>query len=158
MSDDGSIFTASFTRALATETEGSAGATSEAETAGPWEVLASGLGWSVGTQADAGVEVLTGDHELALLVAAALPGTGREPFFRLVETRGEHGFPLLAADGAPAGHIRHFNQRLAEALHTLECLRRDPLSLARFLHAARTTALDRAGRYLWLWEQAPPRP
>jgi hypothetical protein len=127
----------------------------EAEVSGPWTVHPAGDRWAVSTEGEP-PEVLATSPEIAMLAAALLPGTGREPFFRLIEEPGPDGFALVGLDGVPLAHLRHFNQDLARAMHVVECLRRDPLSLARALHAARGPALARAGRVLWLWSQVPP--
>jgi hypothetical protein len=148
----GSVFTSEYLAALQLDaSEGPA----EAELAGPWTVHPAGDLWAVSAEGEP-PEVTTLSAEVALLAAALLPGTGREPFYQLREKPGPQGFALVGLDGRPAGHQRHFNQELARALHTVECLRRDPLSFARVLHSCRGSALARAGRILWLWSQVPP--
>ena|SRR5215208_1097676 len=155
---DVSIFTPTFLQALQIETDGSAGATLEAETAGPWEVRPDPEhGWIVGAAEDPEIELEASEHEVAFLAAAALPGTGRDSFFQILNSSASNRYLLVTPDGTCLGRLRHFNSRLADAMHTMECLRRDPLSLARFLHTARGAALARAGRLLWIWQQAPPR-
>jgi hypothetical protein len=69
------------------------------------------------------------------------------------------GFALLAGidrDGAPeiVGHLRHFDEALASALHVTDALVRSPESLALLLEAAGKVALDRAGAILD--ERVPP--
>src|SRR5262245_19717422 len=128
----------------------------EAEVSGPWTIHPAGNLWAVTAEGDP-PEVMATSPEAAMLIAALLPGTGREPLFRMhKETSSEGEFALVAADSALLAHARHFYQDLPHALHVVECLRRDPLSLARALHAARGPALARAGRILWLWSQVPP--
>jgi len=127
----------------------------EAEVAGPWTIHPAGNRWAVSTEGEP-PEVMATSPESALLVAALLPGTGREPLFRLREEIGPEGFALVGIDSSLLAYVRHFHQNLAPAMHVVECLRRDPLSLARALHAARGPALARAGRILWLWSQVPP--
>jgi hypothetical protein len=138
----GTVFTREYLAALELEANE---APTEAEMAGPWTVHPVGDLWAVSAEGQA--------EELA---AALLPGTSREPFYRLLEEAGPSGFPLVGLDGLPLGHQRHFNQELARSMHAIECLRRDPLSYARMLHLSRGPALARAGRILWLWSQMPP--
>ncbi len=97
-------------------------------------------------------------RELALLAAAILPATGREPLFRLGTEPDETGFPLLAqapaagAGGPPgaaiAGHLRDFDEDLAAGLNFVAALVRSPRSLARVLEAAGHVTLAQAGRAL----------
>jgi hypothetical protein len=95
-------------------------------------------------------------RELALIAAAILPTTGREPLFRLSTEPEAEGFPLLtlprgAAGGegvAVAGHLRNFDEDLAVALNFVAALARSPLALARLLEAAGHVALEQAGRIL----------
>jgi hypothetical protein len=115
-------------------------------------------------------------RETALLAAAVLPATGRDPLFRLDTEPDAHGFPLRACgapcarldcrlegegDGAgpapaaptasqttPAGHLRDFDEGLADALQVAAALVRSPVALARLLEAAGHVALEQAGRIL----------
>ncbi len=125
----------------------------EAEAAGPWHVIAApGGGWAVvadGESLEEGDEptAVLRDRDLALLVAAVLPGTGREPLIRLGKDAEPGGYPLLGG-GEALGHLRLFNENLAAALNVLELLRRSPLGLARLLAAAGGLALTRTGKIL----------
>ena len=148
----GTVFTREYLAALELE-EGETPV--EAELAGPWTVHPLGDLWAVSAEGQA-EEVVTASPEVALLAAALLPGSGREPFYRLLEKPGAQGFALAGADGVPLAYQRHFHPELARSMHVVECLRRDPLSFARVLQASRGAALARAGRILWLWSQAPP--
>jgi hypothetical protein len=95
-------------------------------------------------------------RELALIAAAILPTTGREPLFRLATEPDAAGFPLLAlprgaAGGrgvAVAGHLRDFDEDLAVALNFVAALARSPRALARLLEAAGHVALEQAGSIL----------
>src|SRR4029077_13995712 len=63
------------------------------------------------------------------------------------------GYPLVAGldlDGNPeiAGHLRHFDEALASALHVAEALLRSPDCLAAFLVAAGKVTLERVGTLL----------
>jgi hypothetical protein len=132
-------------------------------------------------------------RETALLAAAVLPATGREPLFRLDTEPDARGFPLHAC-GAPwprqdrrrlegegdgvgatpatstaspgpaegpnlaaaagasqtnvVGHLRDFDEGLADALRVAAALVRSPIALARLLEAAGYVALEQAGRIL----------
>jgi hypothetical protein len=115
-------------------------------------------------------------RETALLAAAVLPATGREPLFRLDTEPDARGFPLRAS-GAPCprqdrrlegegdvagpppaappadpanlvGHLRDFDEGLADALQVAAALVRSPVALARLLEAAGYVALEQAGRIL----------
>jgi len=127
----------------------------EAELAGPWRVSRrpEGGGFDVFRRGDeeageAPLGVFTGRH-LALMVAAALPGVGREELFRVGPEAVEAGYPLLRL-GCEVGALRVFLADLARSLHVLECLLRSPAALALLLEAAGPTALERAGRELGL--------
>lgn len=128
----------------------------EAELAGPWHVsrLPDG-GFGVFRRGDeeAGAPplgVFAGRH-LALLVAAALPGVGREEMYRVHPEAGEGGggYPLLRAGGV-VGSLEVFLGDLTRPLEVLECVVRSPAALALVLEAAGPTALERAGRELGL--------
>ena len=148
----GSVFTAEY---LASLDLGSSEIPAETEVAGPWTIHPVGDLWAVSAEGDP-PEVMATSAEWALLAAALLPGTGREPFFHLREEPEAQGFALAGLDGSPLLYQRHYDPELARSLHVVECLWRDPLSYARVLHATRGPALTRAGRVLWLWSQVPP--
>jgi hypothetical protein len=95
----------------------------------------------------------------ALLAAAVLPGTGRDPAYHLSQEPDAEGFALLAGvdrDGNPevVGHLRHFDEAWATALHVADSLLRSPECLALLLEAAGKATLDRAGAILD--ERVPP--
>ncbi|HEV7671275.1 MAG TPA: hypothetical protein VGS22_22385 [Thermoanaerobaculia bacterium] len=129
----------------------------EAEAAGPWHVEELSLrgveSWGV-FHAAAGPE--RGGHpvarferrELALLAAAVIPATGRDPLLRLEPDDSSAGFTLRGPSGEVEGYLRHFDQPLEEALHVAAYLTRSPASLALLLEAAGSCALRDAGRLL----------
>jgi len=126
----------------------------EAEAAGPWSLLAMpGGAWGVFRQ---GQSPERGDapvasfarREAALLAAAVLPGTGREPLYRMASDPDARGYALAGAAGELAGHLRLFDENLRDALHVAECLVRNPEALARLLEAAGGVALRETGRLL----------
>jgi hypothetical protein len=156
--DRDSIFTPSFlTRLLAEPGSSSPDATTEADWAGPWTVVQYGEKWAVIAEGEDQPSVVAVTYDTALLAAALLPGTGRGRLVHLLQEATPDGFPLLGAMGEVLAHGRHFVPDLAQAMHAFECVRRSPLDLARFLEACRGSALLRAGRILWAWDQAPPR-
>jgi hypothetical protein len=94
-----------------------------------------------------------GDRSRALLAAAVLPSTGRDPAFRLRQEPGPDGFALIAGvarDGNPeiAGRLRLFDEAWAAALHVADALVRSPECLALLLEAVGKVALERAGAIL----------
>jgi hypothetical protein len=89
----------------------------------------------------------------ALLAAAVLAGTGRDPLYVLRPEADPDGFALICGldrEGRPevAGHLQLFDEALAGALHVAESLLRSPESLAARLEAAGGVALGRAGTVL----------
>jgi hypothetical protein len=90
---------------------------------------------------------------LALLAAAVLPLTGRDPAYRLRLEADAEGFALVSGvdrEGNPevAGHLRLFDEGLASALCLADALLRSPQSLALLLEAAGKVALTRTGTLL----------
>jgi hypothetical protein len=132
----------------------------EAEAAGPWALLAMpGGDWGVfrrgqGPERDVPVASFR-RRETALLAAAVLPGTGRDPLFRLAPEPDAQGYALTGSSGETAGHARLFDENLRDALHVAECLVRNPEALARLLEAAGGIALRETGRLLRQSEALP---
>lgn len=125
----------------------------EAEAAGPWVLLAMPGGeWGVfrrGQSAERDAPVASfRRRETALLAAAVLPGTGRDPRYRLALEPDARGYALTIPVGEEAGHTRLFDENLRDALHVAECLVRNPEALARLLEAAGGVALRETGRLL----------
>jgi hypothetical protein len=128
----------------------------EADMAGPWSVEplpGEGFGlFRAGEHPSRGFgpTAVFPDRSLALLAAAILPGTGREPLLSL------HGNPdpvsgrysLQLDDGTTVGHSEHFEEALVDALNVAVGLVRSPLSLALRLEAAGSTAAARCGAIL----------
>jgi hypothetical protein len=86
----------------------------------------------------------------ALLVAALLPGLGRDAAYRFREEREAQGWAIESREawGAVVGHVAVFEPALIDALNLADGLMRSPLSLAGFLEACGQVALDRAGAIL----------
>ena len=127
----------------------------EADVAGPWHPEEiPGAGWGL-FPPGAGVESGGRPYAVfphrwqALLAAAVLPGTGREPAFRLAKEAGPDGYAVEhGPTGEPAGHLELFDEKLVDALHVVETLLRSPESLAHLLEAAGQVALERSGAIL----------
>lgn len=141
----------------------------EAELAGPWKVceVAAGFGvfrqWEEPSPSGTGTErggAEGGDlpeavfehREHALLLAAVLAGTGREPLFELRSADEPEGYAVESVWGdrwvATVGRLRRFQPDVVDALHVAESLVRSPVALAHLLEAAGPTALELAGRIL----------
>ena len=128
-------------------------AATEAAVAGPWNVEAvhltyyavyrSGESFAQGHRPFA---VFT-DRTPALLTAALLPGTGRDPLFHLQKEAGPSGY-AVEAGGEVIGHLTVFDDKVVDALHVVECLLRSPEALANLLEAAGGVVLERAGAVL----------
>jgi hypothetical protein len=126
----------------------------EADVAGPWFVEPiPGLGFGLFR---AGKSLTRGfrpaavfpDRWLALLAAAVLPGTGRDPLLRLNQEPDSEGYGITLDDGAVVGHFELFDEPLLDAMNAVVALMRSPWSLAWFLEACGPLALDRCGALL----------
>lgn len=85
----------------------------------------------------------------ALMPAAVLPGTGRDPAFRLRREAGPEGYAIEEGNGGEVlGWSALFDESLLAALHAADVLARSPESLANLLEAAGQVALERAGAIL----------
>lgn len=128
----------------------------EADMAGPWSVVplpGEGFGlFRAGEHPSRGFgpTAVFPDRSLALLAAAILPGTGRDPLLALngnpdpVSGR----YSLRLDDGTIAGHSEHFEEDLVDALNVAVGLVRSPHSLALLLEAAGPIAVARCGAIL----------
>ena len=89
---------------------------------------------------------------LALVVAAVLPGTGRDPLIRIDKQPDADGvYPLLlpGAEGEEVvGRLRLFDEGLVAAMNVAIHLLQAPESLAWLLEAAGAVALERCGAIL----------
>jgi hypothetical protein len=136
------------------EREAEPSSTAEAEVAGPWRTVpleTGGFGlFPIGESPEEGDPpacTLT-TFENALLAAAILPGTGRDPLYRLDPEETPQGFAIVS-EGEVVGHIPLYMPAVAEALHVVGCVLRSPAALARVLLAGSGPALSRAGRALF---------
>ncbi|HVR95670.1 MAG TPA: hypothetical protein VMW27_03595 [Thermoanaerobaculia bacterium] len=121
----------------------------EADAAGPWRVeeipgvfgvFRSGESIPRGFRPYAAFS----SRPLALLAAAALPGTGRDPSFRLDKEAGPSGYAVQSG-GETVGVLGLYDEKLIDALNVLEAVVRSPQALADLLEAAGALALERAG-------------
>jgi hypothetical protein len=147
----GNVFLTDFLARLRERNEPSPVA--EADVAGPWTVEEFRFTWyGVYRRGESSTRghlptAVFADSSLALLAAAALPGTGRDALFHLQKDPTPDGY-ALESGGEVIAHLAHFDEKLVDALHTLECLLRSPEALANLLEAAGSVALERAGAIL----------
>jgi hypothetical protein len=126
----------------------------EADTAGPWHILElPGRGFGLfreGEDPARGYRPYAVFHDrwLALIAAAVLPGTGRDPFVHLAPDAGPEGFDFLLDDGEVVGQCENFDQPFCDAIHAIVSVLRAPLSLANELEAAGSITLNRTGAIL----------
>ena len=98
----------------------------EADMAGPWRIIGLPGGqfgvFRLGESPGRGHRpaAVFEARWLALLAAAALPGTGRDAAFRLHKESGPGGFALETGNGGEGvGSLRLFDERRVEALHVV---------------------------------------
>jgi len=146
-------FTPEFLQRIGERDEPLTGA--EADVAGPWVVeKMPGVGWGLYRAGEGAARQFRPhgvfrDHAVALLFAAVLPGTGRDKAFRLRKEAEGAGYAVESGtDGQVIGFLALFDETLVEAAHTVECLVRQPESLANLLEAAGGLALERSGAIL----------
>jgi hypothetical protein len=131
---------------------------SDADVAGPWRIEAiSGEGFGlfrIGESLARGFSplVVVPSRWLALVLAAVLPGTGRDPLVRIEKQADEDGgYPLVlpGLDGREVvGRLRVFDEDLVSAVNVAIHLLQAPESLAWLLEAAGGVALERCGAIL----------
>jgi hypothetical protein len=126
----------------------------EADMAGPWSVeplAGRGFGlFRAGERPPRGFPpyALFPDRFLALLAAAVLPGTGREPLLHLGLDAGPDGYDVRLDDGTVVGHLGQFDEALIGGMNVAVALVRSPLALSLVLEAAGAVALERCGAIL----------
>ena len=130
----------------------------EADVAGPWRIEAipgEGFGlFRIGESLGRGFSPLAvfPSQWLALIAAAVLPGTGRDPLIRIEKDADEDGaYPLVlpGLDGREVvGRLRVFDEDLVSAVNVAIHLLQAPESLAWLLEAAGGVALERCGAIL----------
>ncbi|HYG61071.1 MAG TPA: hypothetical protein VEL74_00700 [Thermoanaerobaculia bacterium] len=130
----------------------------EADVAGPWRVEAipgHGFGlFRLGETLARGFApvAIYPSRWLALVMAAILPGTGRDPLLRIEKTPNADGvYPLVlpSRDGAEqVGELQLFDEAAVDAMNVVIHLLQAPESLAFVLEAAGAVALERCGAIL----------
>jgi hypothetical protein len=88
------------------------------------------------------------DRDSALLAAAFLPLVDRARSFSTDPEDAAPGGPVLYRDGRAVGRLRYSDPELTEALNLADGLARSPVSIASFLEAAGSAALEQAGKIL----------
>lgn len=125
----------------------------EAEAAGPWhieEVPEQGFGlFRPGESLARGFRpvAVCDTLWLARLMAAILPGTGRDQAFRLQTQPDLYGYGVESRGDwcRVVAHLELFNEDIVHALHVAFCLVRSPESLKLLLAAAGGVALELTG-------------
>lgn len=130
----------------------------EAAVAGPWRiepaVWKGGRGFGLfraGQSLARGSRpaVVCPSHWVALVFAAMLPGTGRDPMLRLGKEVGADGlYPVTLDTGEVVAGLEVFDDTLLEHVNALIHLLQSPLSLANALNAAGAEALGACGTIL----------
>ena len=153
LSSSRNAFSPSFLQRIAERDEPPAAG--EADVAGPWRVVeipGRGFGlFRLGESPERGFPpaVMFRSRSFALLAAAVLPGTGRDPRLRLRKDAGPEGYAIEEGNGGEVlGWSGLFDESLVAALHAADCLARSPESLANLLEAAGQVTLERAGAIL----------
>jgi hypothetical protein len=133
----------------------------EADVAGPWRV--EEIPWSgghafglfrLGESLARGFApvALFPSRWLALIAAAILPGTGRDPLVHLGKTPGaDGGYPLILPGpdgGEVVGRFQLFDEAAVGAMNVAIHLLQAPESLAWLLEAAGGVTLERSGAIL----------
>jgi hypothetical protein len=133
----------------------------DADVAGPWRIesitqtAGEGFGlFRIGESLARGFSpvAVVPSRWLALVLAAVLPGTGRDPLIRIEKQADEDGgYPLVlpGQDGREeVGRLRVFDEDLVSAVNVVIHLLQAPESLAWLLEAAGGVALERCGAIL----------
>jgi hypothetical protein len=132
----------------------------DADVAGPWRIEpipAHGFGlFRIGESLTRGFApaAVFPSRWLALIAAAVLPGTGRDPLLRVAKEPDADGvYPLLVPgldgeEAVVAGRLQVFDEALVAAMNMAIHLLQAPESLAWLLEAAGAVALERCGAIL----------
>jgi hypothetical protein len=150
------VFTTQFLARLAERDEPPTAG--DADVAGPWRIESipgHGFGlFRIGESLARGFSpaAVVPSRWLALVIAAVLPGTGRDPLIHIEKQADEDGgYPLVlpGPDGREAvGRLRVFDEDLVRAMNVAIHLLQAPESLAWLLEAAGGVALERCGAIL----------
>ena len=150
------IFTTQFLARLAERDEPPTAG--DADVAGPWRIEplpGHGFGlFRIGESPARGFAPVAAfpSRWLALIAAAILPGTGRDPLLRIDKTPdADSVYPLIlpGPDGGEAvGQFQLFDESAVAAMNVAVHLLQAPESLAYLLEAAGAVALERCGAIL----------
>jgi hypothetical protein len=131
----------------------------DADVAGPWRIeeMTGGHGFGLfrlGESLARGFvpTAVYPSRWLAVLMAAVLPGTGRDPLLRLEKQPNADGvYPLVLPGregGEEVGELQLFDEGVVDAMNVVVHLLQAPESLAYLLEAAGAVALERCGAIL----------
>ena len=130
----------------------------DADVAGPWRIEpVPGYGFGlfrIGESLARGFAPVAvfPSRWLALVMAAILPGTGRDPLFRIEkdpDADGVYPLILLGPDGGEVvGRLQLFDEAAVDGMNVVAHLLQAPESLAYLLEAAGAVALERCGAIL----------
>jgi hypothetical protein len=130
----------------------------DADVAGPWrieQIAGHGFGlFRLGESLARGFAPVAvfPSRWLAQIMAAVLPGTGRDPLLRLEKQPNADGvYPLVLPGrdrGEVVGELQLFDEALVDAMNVAVHLLQAPESLAYLLEAAGAVALARCGAIL----------
>jgi hypothetical protein len=130
----------------------------DADVAGPWRIEpipGHGFGlFRIGESLARGFAPVAvfPSRWLALVMAAILPGTGRDPLFRIEKDPDADGvYPLILPGpdgGEVVGRLQLFDEAAVDGMNVVAHLLQAPESLAYLLEAAGAVALERCGAIL----------
>jgi hypothetical protein len=127
----------------------------EADVAGPWRIVPiPGHGFGLFREGESLARghmpaAVFSDRFLALVAAAVLPGTGRDPMLYLSKEEDGDGFyPITLDDGQTVGQFQLFNEPLLDAINNAVPVLGSPACLAYLIEAAGAICLERAGAIL----------
>jgi hypothetical protein len=123
----------------------------EADTAGTWHVEAHPRGWAVlrnGESLEKGhtPTAVVLRKEVALVLAAVLPGTGRRFRYRLSLDADSEGLTPLLLEGRQVGTFLYFDEELLAGLNAVDALMASPSDFAWLLDAMGGLALEHVDR------------
>lgn len=126
--------------------------THEASFAGPFRVEPLGNEFAVVREIDGEPEAITQHYDIALMIAAVLPATGRHSRYWCCLEQAEigekiHALQTINGPGGPAtvGQLKSPNEDLPFFLDLLDHILRSPAALAFLIEAASAEALHQTG-------------
>jgi hypothetical protein len=126
-----------------------------ADVAGPWRIVPiPGHGFGLFREGESLARgfmpaAVFPERFLALLAAAVLPGTGRDPMLHLSNKEDADGFyPVTLDDSQTVGQFQLFNEPLLDAINHAVHVLGSPVALACLIEAAGAICLERTGAIL----------